>query len=142
MADFLTPQERSHRMSLIKSKNTKPEKRMASLLRDARIRFRRHRKDLPGKPDFCVLNARVVVFVDGEFWHGKGFEDWSHKLKPFWRDKIQNNIKRDKRVSSRLRNRGWSVVRIWEKDVWRKSDKCVARVLRALAKSGSPTVGT
>ncbi len=135
MADFLTKKERSIRMSLIKSKNTKPELKMASVLRKAKIRFRRHRSNILGKPDFLILGTKVLVFVDGKFWHGKDFEKWEHKLKPFWREKIIRNMERDRTVKQTLQGLGWKVLRLWEDEVW-DAEKCLAKVAKALASHG------
>ena len=114
MPDFLTKKERSRLMSRIRGKNTKPELAMASMLRKDGIRYRRYADDLPGKPDFVLKGRKVAVFVDGKFWHGRGFDEWRHKLKPFWDDKISNNIRRDRRVNAQLRRKGWSIIRVWE----------------------------
>ena len=126
MADFLTKEQRSLLMSKIRSKGTKPELEMARLLDEAGIAYEKHRKDLPGTPDFVV--SRVAVFTDGSFWHGRHFDRWKSKLKPFWLAKITNNRKRDKRVNRKLRVAGYRIVRLWEEDVWKKPEKCVRRV--------------
>lgn len=130
MADFLTPEQRSHRMSLIRSSGTKPERLVASLLRQSRIRFRRHAK-LPGTPDFVLVESNVAVFADGDFWHGRSFEESKAKLSPFWKDKITRNRARDRRVDKALRRLGYSVVRLWETDVYRKPQRCVDRIWKA-----------
>lgn len=128
--DFLSKKERSRLMSKIRSKDTKPELEMARILDLASLRYDKHRKDLPGKPDFVLGN--LAVFVDGSFWHGKKFDTWSHKLKPFWLQKIQNNMRRDKRVDARLRRMGYCIIHIWEEDVWTKQSKCLSRIRRRL----------
>ena len=115
--DFLTVEQRSQRMSLIRSKGTKPERLMASRLRKAGIRFRCHLKNLPGRPDFVLIDLRTVIFVDGEFWHGKDFQKWKHKLQPFWLKKIERNMARDIEVDSKIKTLGWNVVHVWGKDV-------------------------
>jgi DNA mismatch endonuclease (patch repair protein) len=89
MPDFLTPEERSKRMSLIKGKGTKPEKAMRRLLSSAKIKFKSNFRGLPGTPDFVVQARKLIIFVDGEFWHGNGVELMA--LSPFWRNKINNN---------------------------------------------------
>jgi DNA mismatch endonuclease (patch repair protein) len=127
MPDFLTPEQRSHRMSLIRSKDTKPELAMARVLDDAKVGYSRY-PELPGTPDFLV--GHVALFVNGEFWHGRHLRDWQHKLKPFWLNKIRNNIRRDKRVDRKLRRLGFSIVRVWAKDV-RRAATCLARIGRA-----------
>jgi len=137
MTDFLTKEERSHRMSLIRSKNTKPERQMARMLRRSGIRFRRQ-LPLPGRPDFVLLGTRIAVFVDSDFWHGRHYEKLKPKLTPgFWRDKIANNRRRDRRVSAALRGMGWTVLRFWETDMRRRPDLVIARVCRH--RFGTPT---
>jgi DNA mismatch endonuclease (patch repair protein) len=111
MADFLSVAQRSLRMSRIRSKDTKPELSMARILNEAKLPYVRHAK-LPGTPDFLV-GGRVVVHVDGIFWHGKNFAKIERTLKPFWKNKISNNMRRDSRVDRRLRRMGFSVLRIW-----------------------------
>lgn len=133
--DFLTPQERSKRMSLIKGKGTKPEKMMARILRREKIRYVGHRKDLPGCPDFALKDSNVAIFVDGGFWHGRGFADWCNSLNEYWYNKISGNMQRDKRNFANLRRRGWSVVRIWEDDLRKRHEWCVSRIRRAIQRA-------
>jgi len=104
MADFLTPEQRSKRMSLIRGKDTVPERAMARLLRRAGIKYRSQAR-LPGTPDFRIIGSRAVVFVDGDFWHGRDFDSWRHKLAPFWLAKITRNRERDTRVEDRKSTR-------------------------------------
>ncbi|SHN33856.1 DNA mismatch endonuclease Vsr [Rhizobacter sp. OV335] len=70
MTDFLTPAERSERMSRIRGKDTKPELRLRSLLHARGLRYRLHAPALPGRPDLVFPKYRAVVFVHGCFWHG------------------------------------------------------------------------
>jgi len=126
MPDFLTPAERSKRMSLIKGKDTKPEKAMARILSSAKIKYKRNVRGMPGTPDFVIPGKKLIVFVDGEFWHGKDTDLMA--LSPFWRAKISNNVRRDKRVDRRLRRMGWSVYRFWEKDVKSRPEWCLKRI--------------
>jgi DNA mismatch endonuclease (patch repair protein) len=133
MGDFLTKAERSHRMSLIRSKDTVPEKKMAELLRKAGIKYKRY-ANLPGTPDFVA--GKVVLFVDGDFWHGRDFDRWKGKLSPWWREKIATNKKRDARINACLRRMGFSVVHFWEKDVKRKPDVCITKIKRIGERNG------
>lgn len=116
--DVLTPQQRSFCMSRVKSKNTKVEILVRSSLFKEGYRFRKH-TSLPGKPDIVFPKKKLAVFIDGDFWHGRHFHKWSHKLKPFWYDKISKNITRDKKTKRKLQRHGWKVVRIWEKNVYK-----------------------
>jgi DNA mismatch endonuclease, patch repair protein len=77
-----------------------------------------NRSNLPGRPDFIFPAARIVVFVDGCFWHG--CRACARKRKPprtnpaFWRNKVKANVARDRRQTRQLRGLGWRVVRIME----------------------------
>ena len=80
MPDNLTPAQRSYCMSRIKGKDTGLELRVRSELHKRGLRFRKHLKELPGKPDIVFTRAKVVVFIDGDFWHGYRFATWEHKV--------------------------------------------------------------
>lgn len=126
--DFLTPRERSARMARIKSRGTAPEIALTKILRKARVKFRRHVTSLPGTPDFALRDGLVVVFVDGEFWHGRKLASWQHKLDKYWLRKIMGNVRRDRRNHAKLRKLGWAVVRIWESQLKETPEKCLARI--------------
>ena len=121
MADNLTKQQRSYCMSRVKGKDTGLEKVVRSELHKRGLRFRKHVKNLPGKPDIACMKAKVAVFLDGDFWHGDRFPQWEYKLSAFWRKKIGETRKRDQRNFTKLRCMGWRVIRIWghsiEKDL-------------------------
>ena len=136
MTDFLTKEQRSHRMSLIKGKDTLPERQMARLLRAVGLRFRRHRRDLPGRPDFALVGHRVAIFCDGEFWHGRDYPSLRRKLNAWWRAKIERNMARDKESDRALRSAGWRVLRFWEDDL-RDPVRCAARMSRATSARAS-----
>jgi len=133
MTDIMSKEKRSALMSRIRGKDTGPERTMAKALRKAGLRPKRHDARLPGRPDFVFARAKVAVFVDGDFWHGWRFPAWEHKLTPFWREKIGKNRERDKRNFRRLRRDGWTVIRIWEHDVERAPEACIARILSSLS---------
>ena len=116
-------------MSLILGKGTKCERALASLLRRYGIRYRSQAKELLGRPDFLLTDAKVVVFVNGGFWHGRDYDP--KRLSDYWQRKILRNMRRDGRVQRALRRLGWSVVNLWEEDVLRRPDYCIARVKRA-----------
>ena len=130
MADIFTPEKRSWVMSRIRSKDTKIEKKTASLLRKNKIRYRRFPK-IFGSPDF-VVEKKVLVFCDGDFWHGYRYEKKKKPPKKFWRDKIERNMERDRKVSRKLRADGWHVVRLWEHDIETSPEKCVGKIRRCL----------
>lgn len=128
--DVLSPKQRSYCMSQIQGKNTKPEIKLRKALWSQGIRYRIKNK-LPGKPDIVFPRFKLVVFVDGCFWHRCP----KHYIKPktrakFWEEKISGNVERDKRNNRKLRKLGWSVVRIWEHDVKTSLNKCVEKIER------------
>ena len=122
-------------MSRVRSTgNVTTEKRLASLLRGAGVAGWRRHQHLPGRPDFVWPKVKVAVFVDGCFWHG---HDCGRNLRPrtnqkAWRDKIERNQSRDRRVTRVLRQQGWTVVRIWECSLARHPDHCVVMIRKRL----------
>lgn len=122
MADVFTKAKRSEIMSRIRSKNTAIENRIFSYLRKNGIYFQKHYKKAPGNPDIALPRKKKAVFVDGDFWHGWRFNERKNKLpKVYWREKIEKNIARDKKNMRKLKNEGWSILRIWEHQL--KKDK-------------------
>ena len=105
-------------MSKIRSKNTKVEVALFKELRKRKIYFQKHYKGAVGCPDLAVPSKKIAVFIDGDFWHGWQFSRWQDRLPvKYWREKIEKNRRRDKRVISRLRREGWRVLRIWEHEL-------------------------
>jgi DNA mismatch endonuclease (patch repair protein) len=119
-------------MARIRGKNTQPELQLARALHVLGYAPEHHAGDLAGRPDFVYRNARVVVFVDGDFWHGWHFQAWRHKLTRQWELKISANRARDARKRRALRRDGWTVIRIWEHQIKRDLPSCVDRVGSAL----------
>jgi DNA mismatch endonuclease, patch repair protein len=134
MADNLTPEQRSLTMSRIRSRDTKVEMMVRCALHARGHRYRVNAGWLPGKPDIVFTKVRLVVFIDGDFWHGWRFEVWSDKLTPYWREKIAGNLARDQRHKAALRQDGWGVLRMWEHEVEGDLTHCVARIERRLAR--------
>ena len=130
MADIFTPEKRAWVMSRIRSKDTKIEKSMASLLRKNKIHYRRF-PNIFGSPDF-VVEKKILVFCDGDFWHGYRYAKKKKPPKKFWRDKIERNMGRDRKVTRKLRADGWSVVRLWEHDIEKRPESCVRKIKKSL----------
>ena len=117
MADVHSKQTRSYNMSRIRAKNTKPEMLVRRFLFAHGFRYRLHDKKLPGKPDIVLPKYKIVIFVNGCFWHGhegckyfvlpKTREEW-------WREKITGTMERDKISLASLTSLGWEVILIWE----------------------------
>lgn len=117
MADFLSPSERSERMSRIRGKDTRPELALRRVLHGLGFRYRLHGAGLPGKPDLIFPRYRTVVFVHGCFWHrheGCNIATTPKSNTSFWLEKFQKNVDRDHRVSAQLEARGWLVLIAWE----------------------------
>jgi DNA mismatch endonuclease (patch repair protein) len=131
-------------MSRIRGKNTWPERTVFRALRAKGVRFSRHARDLPGSPDIVFRDARLAVFVHGDFWHGWRFPAWEGKLRPFWRKKIAGNRARDRACRRRLRRAGWQVVVLWQHQIDADLDAAIGQILeaRANARPARPREGT
>ena len=128
----MTKAERSLLMSKIKSKNTGIELMLIKELRKRKISdFSRYPK-LVGKPDIVFKKQKLVVFCDGDFWHGYKFNSWKTKISPFWKVKIGNNINRDRKIKVLLKKDGWMVVRFWGHDIINNPSKCVDKLLKIM----------
>ena len=116
--DTLSPARRSENMAAIRSKNTGPELAVRRYLRAARLRYRLHSQDLPGRPDIVFPSRRVCIFVHGCFWHGcPRCVDGLRKVKSntrYWTEKIESNRRRDERHCQALKEDGWTVFQIWD----------------------------
>ena len=123
MPDRLTPEQRSYCMSRIRAKNTKIEIMFRSILFNRGLRFRVHYKGLPGKPDVVFPRHKIAVFIDGDFWHGRDFDERKNTYDEYWFSKITRNMERDKEVDKELKKAGWKVVRIWGEDLKREPEK-------------------
>ena len=134
VTDVLTKEQRKKNMQRIRSKDTKAEIMLRKALWQKGLRYRKNVKVLPGKPDIVFTKQKVVVFVDGDFWHARGHEDNPGEQvatnKEFWRKKISNNVERDRFVNDALLERGWLVLRFWESDVKKDLDGCVKTIFQ------------
>jgi DNA mismatch endonuclease (patch repair protein) len=133
MVDVLTKAQRSYNMAMIRAKNTIPERKLRQLLRSNGIRGYRLHCNLPGKPDIVFLKNKIVIFIDGCFWHrcSQCFTVPATR-REFWMKKIHGNVKRDRLVTNELKESGWFVIRLWEHEVKRAPAKCVRRIVTAL----------
>ena len=92
------------------------------------VRYRKNCKNILGTPDVAIKKYRLVVFCDGDFWHGKGYHGVkSHER--FWNEKIKRNQERDLEYTIRLRDAGWTVLRFWESEIRNDLDGCVTAVI-------------
>lgn len=133
MRDHLTPEQRSRAMRNVKLKDGSIEQILQKGLRSNGVKFKRHIRSLPGSPDLVFKQQRVVVFIDGDFWHGWRLSSWEHKLSPFWRNKLWANRQRDQRNFRKLRSQGWRVIRFWQHQIVRNKDRCLQEILQSLS---------
>ncbi len=116
-----------------KRKDTKSEVVLRKLVWRLGLRYRLHRNDLPGKPDLVFAGDHVAVFCDGDFWHGRNWDDRKKKLRKganpaYWIPKIEANIARDKEQTKALTRSGWKVVRLWETDILKDPPRAAEKV--------------
>lgn len=117
MTDVFTPEKRSAVMRRVKGRDTGPEKTVRRLLTRLGVRYRLHRKDLPGKPDIVMPGRKLALFVHGCFWHGHACARGARMPKQnadYWQAKISRNRARDEASEAALRGLGWRVETVWE----------------------------
>ncbi len=117
MVDIVTPETRSRMMAGIRSKGTKPEILVRRALFAEGLRFRLHRRDLPGAPDIVFPGRKAAIFVHGCFWHrheGCRYAKLPATRPEFWKVKLEGNVERDARAIEALRAMGWRVLVVWE----------------------------
>lgn len=136
--DIISKEKRSWNMSRIRSKDTKPEKIVRSMLHRMGYRFRLHVNDLPGKPDIVLPKYKMVIFVHGCFWHRHLKCKYAYTPKSrteFWENKFADNIARFKIVKKELAHLKWKVVVIWECEI--KSNAELEYKIRGLFRTKS-----
>ncbi len=135
------PKMTSKMMARVSGKDNRAEKELRSLLWRMGFRFRLQARDLLGRPDIVFPKYRAVVFVDGDFWHGRALVEGGRfqlrevvRSKNFmwWAKKLEQNVARDMVVNAALNSAGWKVVRVWESDIVSQPAKVVIRVARIL----------
>lgn len=141
MADTKSKGDRSRNMAAIRSNNTGPEVLLRKALWSTGLRFftssgwqRLTGHKLAGSPDLVFPRARLVVFVDGCFWHGCPV----HYTAPddnreYWSCKLSRNKRRDEIVNAELQATGWKVVRVWEHELRKGGHQAVVSFIRKLA---------
>jgi DNA mismatch endonuclease (patch repair protein) len=125
----------SERMRRQRRHNTGPELALRRELRARGVGYRLHRRPLTSlarEADVIFRGAKVVVFVDGCYWHGcPEHASWPRANARFWRAKIERNRERDRETDRILGDDGWTVLRVWEhEDAGRSADRIAAVVRR------------
>ncbi|TXS35113.1 very short patch repair endonuclease [Streptomyces sp. uw30] len=133
-------------MAAVRNRDTKPEVALRSALWRRGLRYR-VRSTLMGKPDITFPGAKLVVFVDGDFWHGNAwkirglpsFEAQFDRMNnpDFWRAKLIKNMTRDAEVNSALDQAGWTVYRVFESRLKRDFDEVVEEIFQ-IVRAGMP----
>jgi len=130
---FETTPERSKLMKKIRSKNTKAEVLLRKSLWTLGVRYRKNYKKLPACPDIVITKIKLVVFIDGEFWHGHNWNIKKDRIKAnpdFWIPKIERNMERDVENNERLKRLGFKVVRFWEHEIKKDLQGCIDKILQ------------
>ena len=97
------------------------------------VRYRKNVKTILGTPDIAIKKYGLLVFCDGDFWHGNSYHSVkSHKQ--FWDEKIKRNRERDLEYTIRLRDEGWTVLRFWESEIKNDLDDCVNKLIAIIEK--------
>jgi DNA mismatch endonuclease Vsr len=125
------------RSSSIKT-NTRCERVLYRALSEQGFVAELNPSDVLGKPDLVFRSARLAIFVDGDFWHGRNLNARLRKLakghnSQYWQAKILTNVWRDTRLRARLRRQGWAVLRVWETDITKNVARCASRISRKLS---------
>lgn len=136
---------RSRNMAAIRAKNTKPELIVRRLLHGAGFRYRLHRGDLPGKPDLSLPKWNAVIEVQGCFWHAHDCHLFRvpKENRAFWRQKLEENVVRDRRNAEALHSLGFRRMIVWEcalKGRHRLDPALLKDLIVCWLQSGKPTM--
>lgn len=116
MVDILTKKERSYCMSRIRGSKTSPELKIRKIMK--LLGFSYQPKGIYGKPDYANKKEKIIIFIDGCYWHKCSKHFIQPKTnKKFWMDKINKNVLRDRQVNKKLKKEGWRIIRVWEHDL-------------------------
>lgn len=130
-----TREQISYNMSRVRSSGSQIEKELGKALWASGLRYRKQYTRVTGKPDFAIVFARVAVFCDSSFWHGRNWPESAAAIKSnrkFWIPKINRTIARDREVNRSLRQLGWLVIRFWDSQILRNPVRCAQKVLKAV----------
>ena len=131
--DTFTPEQRSAIMRAVPAKDSSAELKVRRILTAMGLRYRLHRRDLPGSPDIVFSSRRLAIFVHGCFWHGHDCPRGARAPKSntgYWLAKIVRNRKRDAAVGAAVRAAGWRAETVWECEL--RDGHALAERLRAM----------
>lgn len=133
-------------MAAVRYRDNRAEVALRKSLFARGLRYRLYSRHLVGKPDITFVSARVVVFVDGDFWHGRGLIESGTRAvrrqvrgarQDWWVAKLKRTVQRDRHVTRELRRSGWKVLRFWESDVLKDIERVTRRVAGVVAQRAS-----
>lgn len=131
--DILSKKQRYKSMRGNKSHDTKPEVILRKALWHKGIRYRKNWRKLTGSPDIVLIHQKIAIFVDGDFWHARDFQDEpGQQIKTnqnYWQKKLSRNVERDKEVTDTLTEEGWLVLRFWESDIKKNLNNIVTEIM-------------
>lgn len=131
--DVLTRKQRHKSMIGNKGNDTKPEILLRKALWHRGIRYRKNWRKLTGCPDIVLTRQKIAIFVDGDFWHARGYQDRPGSQietnQSYWQKKLARNVERDREVNDQLTEQGWLVLRFWESDIKKDVDTVLAEIL-------------
>ena len=131
--DILTRKQRHKSMIGNKGNDTKPELLLRKELWHRGIRYRKNWRKLTGCPDIVLTRQKIAIFVDGDFWHARGYQDKPGSQidtnQSYWQKKLARNVERDREVNDQLTEQGWLVLRFWESDIKKDLDSVLAEIL-------------
>jgi DNA mismatch endonuclease (patch repair protein) len=139
-------------MRQVRSQHTTPEVAFRKALWAKGVRYRLHDSGLPGKPDIVIPRGRLVVFIDGDYWHGNQWRTRGHACleaqfvaspkAEYWIGKISGNMRKDRQNTARLLSEGWRTLRFWESDIMTSVDQCVEATLEAVYAESAPSLAS
>ena len=131
--DVLTRKQRHKSMIGNKGNDTKPEILLRKALWHRGIRYRKNWRKLTGCPDIVLTRQKIAIFVDGDFWHARGYQDRPGSQidanQSYWQKKLARNGARDREENDQLTEQGWLVLRFWESDIKKDLDSVLAEIL-------------
>ena len=131
--DVLARKQRHKSMIGNKGNDTKPEILLRKALWHRGIRYRKNWRKLTGCPDIVLTRQKIAIFVDGDFWHARGYQDRPGSQidtnQSYWQKKLARNVERGREVNDQLTEQGWLVLRFWESDIKKDLDSVLAEIL-------------
>lgn len=118
-------------MKIRELRNASTELRLIEIFKESGIKGWRRNYPVKGKPDFVFIKNRTAIFVDGCFWHGHNCRNVTPEDNAeFWNKKREINKARDTEITERFKNRGWTVIRIWECELTKKNKQIVLNKIK------------